>query len=693
MIDLDKKAILKQQLITSILLSLFFTFNLFIFGPLELYLTNINDLWFSVSDLLPCITIVGVIVFLVVFCICYFPKKAFRVIQCIVFGLAVGFYVQGNLVQVSYGVLDGREIDWNSYASWGIVNTLIWIACLGFPLLLKFKKEMLTKVLKYGSAFIVSIQISTLLVLYLTTYVPLEKDAFYLSNEDRFLLSKNKNIAVFILDTFDEKLFQEIMREDAEFINSLQGFTYFKNTVGAYSTTMGAMPFLLTGQYNKNEKPFKDYINESYRKTSFYKKLKHQSFDIKIYTSNLFMSKEQSDLISNIVLDRQWVSSHTDLAKKMYKFTFFRYMPHYLKKYFWIYTGEFYNLIKNNSNNGDNFEFYDSLLEQGISLTNQNCFRLYHLVGAHPPYNMNENVENVGDGNATALDQAKGSLNIVYEYINQLKKLDIYDNTTLIIAADHGIPKTEPTNPIMLIKPQNAMTGFQISNAPVSQNDFQATVISEITADYKQFGTSMFDISENVNRERTFYFYDWDAPYDQDYIQDLTEYKVIGAADDLFSYKPTGKVYSSKGVIDNVINLGEEITFIKNGKTGQLFRGMFWGSEGNFSWAKGKANKFFLIFNKNPENDVIATFNFGAFNPPQRMIVKCNEDTLLNEIMTDPNSNRVVFNIPKELINGNQVTLTLEYPDAVSPASIGESNDERILAFAFTSMKFEEDKQ
>lgn len=38
--------------------------------------------------------------------------------------------------------------------------------------------------------------------------------------------------------------------------------------------------------------------------------------------------------------------------------------------------------------------------------------------------------------------QTAGDLNMITEYIGQLKKLGIYDDTTIIITADHGITGT-----------------------------------------------------------------------------------------------------------------------------------------------------------------------------------------------------------------------------------------------------------
>lgn len=686
----------KKKLFTSFLISLFFTFNLIIFGPLELYLTNINELWFSIGDLIPVVLVCGALVFIIIFCVCMIPLKKYKILHCLIFGTALGFYVQGNLMSVSYGVLDGRQIDWNSYTYWGLINTLIWLLCIISPfLILKFKKELIHNFINFGSCFIILIQMVTLIILLFTT--PLEKDnAFYLSNEDMLTISDTQNALVFILDTFDAEYFRKIQDTNPEFIKPLEGFTYFNNVAGSYPTTKGAMPFILTGQYYENEQTYTDYINGSNRDNSFYNDLYNKGFDVRIFTDPLFLSQEYSDNIGNVVRNDLKISSTQKLLKLIYKFTLFRYSPHFIKKYFWFYSGEFDNLKSSNENTEEEFDynnlsFYNLLIEQGISKEkNKGCFRLYHLSGVHPPYNMNANNKLIEDGSITDFEQAQGCLNIVYEYIRQLKELKIYSNTTIIITADHGNAVWKPTMPLMLVKPQSTDTGFNISNAPVSQADIRATIFSEIDDKMRQFGSSMFDIPENAERERRYLYYTWDDSWDKEYLPDMTEYIIEGVASDLNQYRPTGKTYTSEGNVEKTIKFGEELTFDKTSIAKKFY--YWWQSEGDFAWSNGKSNRFFIKFKDNPAHNLLATFNFKmVHNAPQRLVVKCKDMVLFDETIVQPGE--IEFGIPRDLIDNKGIDLTFEYPSAVSPASLGNSKDKRILAFAFTSMKFEEDKQ
>ena len=71
------------------------------------------------------------------------------------------------------------------------------------------------------------------------------------------------------------------------------------------------------------------------------------------------------------------------------------------------------------------------------------------------------------------------------------------------------------------------------------------------------------------------------------------------------------------------------------------------------------------------------------FNAPQRLIIRCKGQTLYDEEVSS-SEEPVTFKIPPDCIEDGMLILTLEYPDAVSPRSLGQSDDGRILAFAFS---------
>lgn len=146
-------------------------------------------------------------------------------------------------------------------------------------------------------------------------------------------------------------------------------------------------------------------------------------------------------------------------------------------------------------------QYYRTLKERGLTLdVESNYFILQHLRGVHPPYNIDENGKSLQ--NATLEQSAKGYFLMVEEYLRQMKDLGVYDNSTIIITADHGSGRD--TQIIYFIKEagkrQDAM---QISTAPISNKDLIPTILASIGEDYSSFGKSIYDFGENEMRERT----------------------------------------------------------------------------------------------------------------------------------------------------------------------------------------------
>ena len=86
--------------------------------------------------------------------------------------------------------------------------------------------------------------------------------------------------------------------------------------------------------------------------------------------------------------------------------------------------------------------------------------------------------------------------------------------------------------------------------------------------------------------------------------------------------------------------------------------------------------------------DLTGEFQFaGVYAPPQRLVIRCGDLTLYDAEL----SSAVVpvkFTLPEDCIEDGMLALDLEYPDAVSPKSRGENEDNRELAFAFESIRF-----
>jgi len=120
------------------------------------------------------------------------------------------------------------------------------------------------------------------------------------------------------------------------------------------------------------------------------------------------------------------------------------------------------------------------------------------LVGAHKPYIMDENAVYVGSSDLVS--QLKGSFNILYHYMDEMKRLGVYEDATIIITGDHGWGSN---NMGFFVKPRgSAGTPLASNNAPVSHANLLATILKSEGLEYSQFGVSVFDVEQDTDGER-----------------------------------------------------------------------------------------------------------------------------------------------------------------------------------------------
>ena len=191
------------------------------------------------------------------------------------------------------------------------------------------------------------------------------------------------------------------------------------------------------------------------------------------------------------------------------------------------------------------------MTDQKLSTTNSydSSYRFYHLFGPHPGVFFDENLNPKED--ADYVDGIKGDFNLISEYIQQMQELGIYDESTIIITADHGnqggfqetIGIYEDFRPVLLMKPAGkGMTDdFTISSAPISHEDLFPTILDATGGNGSKYGNDIQNISENEARER--YFYYTGLYSDEDGEIALMEYLISGDARDFNNWKYTGKYW------------------------------------------------------------------------------------------------------------------------------------------------------
>lgn len=536
------------------LLSLFLSFTLFFFGPLEILSGIWADVWFDVTHIMGLILLLFSTCFLALWlggfvCNMVFPRLFFWY-ETVLFAVALSFYIQGNFLKSDYGSLDGNSIDWSVYRIDGFISIAVWVVLI-FGILIWAKKKGY-KSFKYGSklvmTFILLIQIVTLGTLSFTSDMLSVKDNPEYSTENEFIYSKEDNMIILVLDAYDSQVFNYILEnpEEVNYVKMFENFTYYPNTVSAFSRTYYAIPQMLTGESYKNEGSFDEYLNEAYRKSPFFNELQKQNYSINLYTNEGFPTEaDVYGMIENYIPEgenRIQISSKRRMMGYLIKLVGIRYLPQPLKQYVWFYSGELYDVRELDDHQEvysvDNHNFlWDS--EDMVSTADTNTFHFYHVEGVHSPYYFDRYFRKTGKklfDKESMIEAGRGILVMVQQYMDELKSLGVYDNSVIVIMADHGGGWMEDRdtllcrhNPLLLVKGRKERHEFTISKAPISYEDLQAAYVNLLNG---STGKDVFEARDGEQRKRIYI-------NDSDFVEYATE-------EDAFNYdalQPTGIVY------------------------------------------------------------------------------------------------------------------------------------------------------
>ena len=447
----------------SFVLSLFAGFLIGLFAPFELYLSNKYSFFFSGEEMLifaiPIfvgITVGGTILLQV---LSAFNQTLYKYITSILFSILVFLYFQGNFDQTEYGVWDGSKIVWDKYVVQEIIWLIILIICVITVLFMAYKFELtrLKRIIKYVSVCMILLQLFTLSTL-LITKGGIKKDPEYLAIEDgENEFSKEENIILLILDSYDGMMLTRIIDEDYSgyYSEILRDFTFYPDTAGAYSYTNLAIPHIITGQKYYNDMTYGDYLNKAYSNSMLLGRLKDNGWRIGIYSEALFPENDAvQDIIDNSRQIKRTVSSHVRLAKYIYGFVGFRYLPQPIKRYFVFYPSDMEAQIGDNEGGYTLFDqtndHFERVMHESEAVNDIKNFKILHIYGAHPPYHLKDD-NTYSETETSEKEVCKANLELADAFLDKLREIGAYDNSTIIICADHGVLQSRQ-NPLFMIK-------------------------------------------------------------------------------------------------------------------------------------------------------------------------------------------------------------------------------------------------
>lgn len=278
---------------------------------------------------------------------------------------------------------------------------------------------------------------------------------------------------------------------------------------------MYSVQYLMSGYYNLNEKLYMDWRQELDEKSLYWDELREMGWNYYLYTTEI------KAVPSRILVNAEnyesvplKIGNYFGFTHDLYQFVACKYFPDIVKPSIWLDGSEFnfrqpvYDGYE--AFNDTNADFVDKMKKNPVTVGIQEgkSFRFIHLEGCHGPNHLNTEGE-IQDTPVMPEDSARGCLRIVQYITDQMKAQGCYDNSAIIIMADHGVSEDGVlVNPVFMMKPKNVTGTLQISNAPVSHKDYVASIMCAAgSEEYQKYGESVFDVAEDAVRERYFYQY------------------------------------------------------------------------------------------------------------------------------------------------------------------------------------------
>ncbi len=511
--DRNWKSRLKLELFP--IISLVFTFMLF--GVFEIYALNQDSFMFPIRATAGTLLFYAFIAFLILSLLGVLLKgRVFDAYVSLCFALLLAGYIQGNFLNHSLGELTGDDIAWDAMRIPFIVNTFLWLVFLLIPFLLRyFKKKLWNIALRALSLLLVLVQLISAISL-LSSGTTSNYDS-YLSSKGIYKVASEKNIVVIVLDRLDNRYIENVLNEDPHFFDPLDGFTRFTNNLSTYSQTFPSVANMLTGKVYDYDFSKKEFLAEIWKNADFLEHLKEEGFKIRLDVESSSIANRAEDLsklADNVELSDIEIQSDA-VWRQFMLLSGLRYAPLTMKPFFWTSTDRLNNLLDLSQSASpyitDDPEYYRQLCTEGLSKDNmyKKQFAYLHLNGPHAPYTMNEKAQEVEKGNSNSTIQTKGSFHIVYEYLSQLRKLGLYENSTIIITGDHGARKndTEALDraivTALFVKPSgSAQIPLKLSTAPVSTDNLRPFIYQEAGITQTQSGPSYFEVSSDDQTPR-----------------------------------------------------------------------------------------------------------------------------------------------------------------------------------------------
>ncbi len=589
-----RKYALKRKIPLNLLLSLTAPLTVCFFGPFETYCGNLSEFRFSLGDFLPVCILVGLLIAAALFAVLHLlDGKAYEIACAVTVWLSLMLFAQRYYLNMGINSLAGDGVGEAGVKTWMVVlNAVIWLAVGALvvaALVLLKKKNIAPFFVSCAALMILMLAMETVgfASLSFTTdaYVPVtervEENAdgeaepagpAVLTYKNLNHVAKQNNVIFFLIDRFDIRYYDSLQKSEPEFFEKLDGFTFYTDYTSLYCRTYPAVASILTGKENDFTESRLNFFKEIYTDGGPLRELHNAGYEVNVYTEKYYAYDDaayMAEYTSNLSgTDGYTIDSELALAKDMLRLSLSSYLPISLKGIVgYMSTPDFNAHAVYDSTqpvfDADMKNVYDYITAEDFTTTSADGqFSFIHLYGCHTPikYNLDWDEANDKEKNDTTM-ALKQSLTIIYEYIEEMKRLGVYEDATIIITGDHPAALSDSkligeasksdngTRVTAMLFKESGKSGDapKVSTAQISQDELWNTIYASEGLTALKTGDSFFDIPEGEDRVRR-YFFERSVKVGDERADEIVEYKITGTARDRENWEieevtVVGKIY------------------------------------------------------------------------------------------------------------------------------------------------------
>jgi hypothetical protein len=558
----------RRRLALALLASALLVFTVLVVAPLELVAGSSDSLLFGVRQVWEPVVVAGLVIALAGgFALTVFRGRVFDVVVAIVAALGVGAFVEVMFMNSSLPVADGNLVDWTQYNIVTLVSLVVWAAIVTiFVALVARRPRVGRAVVSVASVTLILVQVAG--VVGIVTKAASEPESITITEKGLFDVSAKKNVVCFVLDMTDTADARQAFADNPAMLDGLDGFTWYQNSVGSMIPTRYGIPSLLTGVRPEPGEDAADFLANMYTSSHFLDDVAAQGYTTGVYSDTAgwidgwdgYLEQHAENFESTSEVAKETLDWQGTLSI-LYQCALYRDMPWIAKPFFWFYTDQInQGMVSSASASSpdlapyamDDPAYFAKLKENGLTTNSEDAsFRFIHLIGTHWPYIMDADGNKVAESNDWE-SQMVGAFKIVRTYLDELKRLGLYDSTTVVITADHGTWYLTPddlngvSTPIIFVKPAQSAEAdsvpCQISQQPVSHYDLQATMLKGMGASqdvldhYGEYNHAIEDRDDPADRLRYYLMTTSNGKLDTSW----REYEISGNSQDFANWRLDG---------------------------------------------------------------------------------------------------------------------------------------------------------